>query len=60
VSSEGLGSTYGTIGGKVEYFSPKEREAKSKDPEKPNVKTNPSKKGTGYGYDTMCILPLSI
>jgi len=45
-----LGSTYGTFGGKTDYFSRKEREGKPYEHEKPNVKTNPPKKGTGYGY----------
>ncbi len=47
---EGLGSTYGTFAGKVDYFSPKEKEKKPYESQKPNVKTNPPKKGTGYGY----------
>jgi hypothetical protein len=45
-----LGSTYGTFAGKIDYFSGKSVEKKSHEPEKPNVKTNPSKRGTGYGY----------
>lgn len=47
---EGLGSLFGTFAGKVEHFSGKPREGKPAEKEKPNVKTNPSKKGTGYGY----------
>ncbi|RNA17476.1 hypothetical protein BpHYR1_024365 [Brachionus plicatilis] len=47
---DGLGSYTGTFGGRVDYFSPKDKEKKSYEPQKPNVKTNPSKKGTGYGY----------
>jgi len=46
----GLGSTYGCFTTKTDYFSPKTSDIKAKEPEKPNVKTNPSKKGTGYGY----------
>ena len=46
---EGLGSTFGTFGGKTDYFSRKEKEGKPYEHEKPNVKTNPPKKGTGYG-----------
>ena len=45
----GLGSTYGTFGGKIDYFSPKSKEKPTHVPDKPNVKTNPPKKGTGYG-----------
>jgi hypothetical protein len=48
-SSEGLGSLYGTFAGKLEYFSGKAKEGKPYEKEKPNIKTNPSKKGTGYG-----------
>ena len=47
---EGFGSTYGTFAGKIEYFSAKQKEGKPHEPEKPNIKTNPPKKGTGYGY----------
>lgn len=50
IEPEGLGSNYGTFTGNTEYFSGKTREGKPRESEKPNVKTNPSKKGTGYGY----------
>lgn len=50
---EGLGSNFGTFGGKVDAFSRKEKEGKPYEHEKPNVKTNPPKKGTGYGYSTV-------
>lgn len=47
----GLGSTFGCFETKTPYFSPLGKEKKAKEGlEKPNVKTNPSKKGTGYGY----------
>ena len=46
---DGLGSYTGTFGGKIEYFSRKEKDQKAYESEKPNIKTNPSKKGTGYG-----------
>lgn len=46
----GAGSTYGCFTTKTEHFSPVQVAKKPKEAEKPNVKTNPSKKGTGYGY----------
>ena len=49
LTREGLGSNFGTFSGKQDYFSRKEREQKAHEHEKPNVKTNPPKKGTGYG-----------
>ncbi len=45
----GLGSNFGTFGGKTDYFSAKTKEKAPHVPEKANVKTNPPKKGTGYG-----------
>lgn len=53
--SEGYGSTYGTFAGRIEYFSPKKAEKKASEPPKPNIKTNPSKKGTGYGYANVAL-----
>ncbi|KAL5269563.1 hypothetical protein ACHWQZ_G003160 [Mnemiopsis leidyi] len=51
----GLGSHYGTFSGKVPYFKatarPKER---YKSPGK-NFLTNPTKKGSGYGYNSLTI-----
>ena len=46
---EGLGSFYGTFAGKIDYFSGKAKDRKAYEKEKPKVKTNPSKKGTGSG-----------
>lgn len=46
----GAGSTYGCFTTQTDHFSPKTHDKKPKEAEKPNVKTNPSKKGTGYGY----------
>jgi len=46
----GAGSYFGCFTNKTEHFSPKTADKKPHEPEKPNVKTNPSKKGTGYGY----------
>jgi hypothetical protein len=51
--SEGQGSFYGTIGGGIKDLDPtkaKYREQVKPPKEKSNFKTNPSKKGTGYGY----------
>ena len=51
--SEGLGSFYGTIGGDIKDIDPtkpKYRERTKPPIEKANFKTNPLKKGTGYGY----------
>lgn len=45
-----MGSTFGTFTGRVDYFSPKTIDKPKHETEKPNVKTSPSKKGTGYGY----------
>lgn len=56
--SEGLGSFYGTIGGTVKDTDPtkaKYREQAKPPAEKANVKVNPAKKGTGYGYPHLCI-----
>lgn len=55
---EGLGSFYGTIGGTVKDTDPtkaKYREQAKPPAEKANVKVNPAKKGTGYGYPHLCI-----
>ena len=54
-SSEGLGSFFGTIGGAVKDTDPtkaKYRERVKPPTEKPNVKANPPKKGSGYGYSS--------
>lgn len=48
---EGLGSHFGTFAGKQDYFSSKPREGKPYEHPKPNIKTNPPKKGTGYGLE---------
>ncbi len=51
--SEGSGSFFGTLGGAITDTDPtksKYREQTKQPAEKPNFKTNPSKKGTGYGY----------
>jgi hypothetical protein len=51
--SEGSGSFYGTLGGAIHDLDPtkpKYRQHEKPTKEKPNFKTNPSKKGTGYGY----------
>lgn len=46
----GAGSYFGCFTDKTEHFSPKTVDKKAREADKPNVKTNPSKKGTGYGY----------
>lgn len=60
VFREGLGSYYGTFAGKMEYFSSKSRDQKAYEAEKPNIKTNPSKKGTGFGYETKITITVTI
>jgi hypothetical protein len=45
-----LGSYFGTFAQKIEHFSAKAKDAAAHEKEKPNIKTNPPKKGTGYGY----------
>jgi hypothetical protein len=55
---EGRGSFYGTIGGAIKDVDPtkaKYREETKPPKEKSNFKTNPSKKGTGYGYISFLI-----
>ncbi|CAF1169496.1 unnamed protein product [Adineta ricciae] len=55
---EGLGSFFGTFGGLPKDPDPtksKYRDQPKPSPEKPNFKTNPSKKGTGYGYPHLCL-----
>ena len=57
-SSEGLGSFFGTIGGPVRDNDPtkaKYRDRVKPPTEKPNVKANPGKKGSGYGYSSSII-----
>jgi hypothetical protein len=39
----------------MEYFAALPKEAKPHETEKPNVKTSPSKKGTGYGYSNVTL-----
>lgn len=51
----GAGSTFGCFTTKTDYFSPKAQDKKPKEHEKPNVKTNPPKKGTGYGYPAVSL-----
>ncbi|PIK35996.1 putative UPF0602 protein C4orf47-like [Apostichopus japonicus] len=51
----GLGNHYGTIGGPVGAFSPASRSGKGYKSPGRNVITNPSKKGTGYGYPNLLI-----
>ncbi|KAK9503154.1 hypothetical protein O3M35_011782 [Rhynocoris fuscipes] len=48
------GDFYGTFGGIVEAFSPKQRPRKPREPEKRNALTSPGKKGS-YGYADICI-----
>ncbi|CAF0774407.1 unnamed protein product [Adineta steineri] len=53
---EGLGSFYGTLGGPIMDLDPtksKYREQTKPPAEKSNFKTNPAKKGTGYGYPNL-------
>ena len=45
----GLGNHYGTFTGAINHFS-NQTKAQEIKKEKPNVITNPTKKGTGYGY----------
>merc|ERR1711971_848209 len=45
----GLGNHYGTFTGAINHFSNQTKPQEIKK-EKPNVITNPTKKGTGYGY----------
>jgi hypothetical protein len=40
---------FGTFAGKLDYFSGKPKDPKPYEKEKPNIKTNPPKHGTGYG-----------
>merc|ERR1712110_315013 len=46
----GLGNYYGTFGGKIDHFSPKQNEKAAYKKESRNFLTNPGKKGTGFGY----------
>jgi len=46
----GAGKTFGCFTAKTDYFSPKTHDKKAREHEKPNVKTSPAKRGTGYGY----------
>lgn len=51
----GLGSHYGTFTGPVAEFSPLEKTKDAYVPPGKNIMTNPSKKGTGYGYVNVTI-----
>lgn len=51
----GLGNHYGTLGGPVGAFSPAARLGKPYKSPGRNVVTNPSKKGTGYGYPNLLV-----
>lgn len=51
----GEGTYIGTLGGKVDHFSPLDRPAKSYTAPPKNLYTNPGKKGTGYGYHDVTI-----
>lgn len=46
----GLGNHYGTLGGPVGAWSPVEKPQKAYKAPGKNLYTNPSKKGTGFGY----------
>jgi len=45
----GMGSYYGTLGGKVEAFSAANRPRSKYIPPRKNFLVNPAKQGTGYG-----------
>ena len=49
------GQSFGTFSGKMEAFSPKTAGVKAKVEKLPNIKTNPGKKGTGYGYGNVTL-----
>jgi len=46
----GLGNHYGTLAGPITHFVPNSKPKEEKKRLGRNVTTNPSKKGTGYGY----------
>lgn len=55
--ASGAGNHYGTIGGKIPHFSAQNKPRIQMERTKPNVQTNPSKKGTGYGYANVTLSP---
>lgn len=51
----GEGTYVGTLGGRVDHFSPGQRTMKAYTAPPRNFTTNPAKKGTGYGYTDVTI-----
>jgi len=51
----GKGMPYGTFSGKIDYLSPITRKNGVHKSLGPNFLTNPSKKGSGYGYENVTI-----
>ena len=49
ISRPGAGSHIGTLGGKVDHFSPAVRPGKAHTAPPRNFTTRPGKQGTGYG-----------